>query len=82
MEAMQRLQTRPAAAALRREENLHPIQPLLKAADAVPLMWTAAHVPVPSTKKRNGMQTKSPSQAEVPVAVTRQNAEALKNDKI
>jgi len=28
------------------------------------------------------MQTRSPSQAEVPVAVTRQNAEALKNDKI
>ena len=33
-------------------------------------------------KEEKCLQTRSPSQAEVPVAVTRQNAEALKNDKI
>ena len=44
-------------------------------------MWTAAHVPVLSIKKKNVMQTRSQLQAEVPAAVTRQNAEALKKDK-
>ena len=72
---------RPAAAALRKEENLHPIKPLLTAADAALLMWTDAHVPVLSIKKKNVMQTRSQLQAEVPAAVTRQNAEALKKDK-
>ena len=72
---------RPAAAALRKEENLHPIKPLLTVADAALLMWTAAHVPVLSIKKKNVMQTRSQLQAEVPAAVTRQNAEALKKDK-